>query len=412
MANLVALSIILSWFFLWRTSFGAERSSLKPGEVVNHTIWLTSQNQRFYLKLEPLEQYSNLTYLFIGHRDMYTPTEDEEATNQGYRSWFANRNHPISNNSSSSNFTLDYSGSLTINLQNGRPLTLYSPPKSEVANNSNTILTLSDSGNLILQHLHPNGVTKQVLWQSFDHPSDILLPGMKLGVNHKTNRSWCVTASSSAASPASGSFTLEWDPRIKQLIIKRQGMIYWMSGVLKNKRFVNIPEQVQKLYEYSIVSTEEEDSFSFKSKYDDSQWVLFHNGRLLETRADDFLIASADACYGYNNGGGCQKWKLPKCRKPGEIFQVQFVHLDFPFGNGSFSVRDTNISISESDCKATCWTNCTCFGFKTLNYNGTGCIYYHGQWRSINVGSRDASTNILVRLSPDNSVHIGMATML
>ncbi|KAK4285676.1 hypothetical protein QN277_002344 [Acacia crassicarpa] len=226
---------------------------------------------------------------------------------------------------------------------------------------------------------------------------------MKLGVNHKTHQFWSVTASLSDTSPASGSFTLEWEPRIKQLIIKRQGQIYWMSGVLKNKRFVNIPEQVQKFYEYSIVSNEGEDSFSFRSKYgDESQWVLFHNGRLLETRGGDFIIASADTCYGYNSEGGCQKWESPKCRKPGEKFQIQFQFMVAPSGNDSFSVVDKNISIGESDCKASCWINCTCFAFKTLFSNGTGCIYYHGHWRTEKIDSRDESINILVPSTHDS----------
>ncbi|XP_028799591.1 G-type lectin S-receptor-like serine/threonine-protein kinase At1g67520 isoform X2 [Neltuma alba] len=398
MAIVVTLSIF-SLICLWRTSFGAERNSLKPGDVLDHTSMLTSENRRFYLKFDSIQQYSSLTYLVIGRKD--SSSEAEEDTNHGYKSWIANRNDPISNNSGV--LTLEYSGALKINRQNRKPITLYSPVKSEVT--KNTILTLLDSGNLVLRELHPNGVSKRVLWQSFDHPSDILLPGMKLGINHKTHQSWSVTASISDATPASGSFTLEWDPRKKQLIIKRQGQIYWASGVVKNNRFVNIPEEVQQFYEYNIVSTEEEESFSFRGKYDDeSQWVLFHNGRLLDTRGSDFVIASADTCYGFNSESGCQKWKPPNCRKPGEKFQIQFEYIGSPSGNESFSVRDANVSIGESDCKATCWTNCTCLAFKTAFLNGTGCMYYHGHWRTVPVDSRDASINVLIP-SPYDSDH-------
>ncbi|KAK4285675.1 hypothetical protein QN277_002343 [Acacia crassicarpa] len=125
MAIMAAFSMF-SWLCLWRTSFiGAEIHSLKPG-----------------------------------HRD--TSTEAERDTNQGYRSWIANRNDPISTDSGSNNLTLDHSGALTINRQNEKPITLYSPVKPQVTN-KNTILTLSDSGNLVLLELHPNGFSKQVL---------------------------------------------------------------------------------------------------------------------------------------------------------------------------------------------------------------------------------------------------------
>lgn len=105
-----------------------------------------------------------------------------------------------------------------ITRQNGKPVILYSP--IQVTNR--TIATLLDSGNLVLQEIDANGSTKRVLWQSFEHPSSILLPGMKLGVNKKTGMSWFVRASISGADTASGSFSLEWEPRKRELIIKRQ----------------------------------------------------------------------------------------------------------------------------------------------------------------------------------------------
>ncbi|KAI9116527.1 hypothetical protein K1719_012694 [Acacia pycnantha] len=174
MAIMAAFSIF-SWLCLWRTSFiGAEIHSLKPGDVVNKKISLTSENQRFFLSLGPLELNSNLAYLFIGHRD--TSTEAERDTNQ-------------------------------------------------------------DSGNYVLLELQPNGFSKQVLWQSFDHPSDILLPGMKLGVNHKTHQSWSVTGSQP---------------------------LFLIHPQLQNKF-----------------------RSSFRSKYgDESQWVLFHNVKVAVKNGD------------------------------------------------------------------------------------------------------------------------------
>jgi hypothetical protein len=35
-----------------------------------------------------------------------------------------------------------------------------------------------------------------------------------------------------------------------------------------------------------------------------------------------------------------------------------------------------NASYTISDCQAMCWRNCSCFGFKKSNTNGTGCMFF------------------------------------
>ncbi|KAH1237445.1 Cysteine-rich receptor-like protein kinase 6 [Glycine max] len=96
--------------------------------------------------------------------------------------------------------TLKNSGALTITSQGGNPITLYSPV---LPTKKNVVVTLLDSGNLVLGEYDDSGSMKHAMWQSFDHPSDVLLPGMKLGVNHKTNRSWSVASSFSTNNPSS-----------------------------------------------------------------------------------------------------------------------------------------------------------------------------------------------------------------
>ncbi|KAJ7948961.1 G-type lectin S-receptor-like serine/threonine-protein kinase [Quillaja saponaria] len=72
----------------------------------------------------------------------------------------------------------------------GETLSLYSPAQPI----RNTVANLLDSGNFIMQEVNSNGSMKRLLWQSFDHPTATLLPGMKLGVNHKTGRSWSLVS--------------------------------------------------------------------------------------------------------------------------------------------------------------------------------------------------------------------------
>lgn len=58
----------------------------------------------------------------------------------------------------------------------------------------NTSATLLGSGNFVLRETNSIGSAGKLLWQSFDYPTDTLLPGMKLGVNHRTARNWMLTS--------------------------------------------------------------------------------------------------------------------------------------------------------------------------------------------------------------------------
>ncbi|RHN40744.1 putative non-specific serine/threonine protein kinase [Medicago truncatula] len=97
------------------------------------------------------------------------------------------RNHSIDLNSAV--LSLDYSGVLKIESQNRKPIIIYSSPQPI----NNTLATILDTGNFVLQQFHPNG-SKTVLWQSFDYPSDVLIPTMKLGVNQKTGHNWSLVS--------------------------------------------------------------------------------------------------------------------------------------------------------------------------------------------------------------------------
>ncbi|AET02782.1 hypothetical protein MTR_8g052110 [Medicago truncatula] len=60
---------------------------------------------------------------------------------------------------------------------------------------------------------------------------------------------------------------MESSPRERELNIKKQGKVHWKSGKLRsNGLFENIPENVQHVYRYMIVSNKDEDSFSFEIK--------------------------------------------------------------------------------------------------------------------------------------------------
>ena len=122
--------------------------------------------------------------------------------------WVANREYPILSSSASLSFGSD--GNIVI----FDSKMSYIVTDTSSSNATNT--TLLDSGNLILIEQH-----SQVVWQSFDYPTDTLLLGMKLGYDHSTG-------SSQSQDPAPGVFPLVQDfmEGPEQLIIKNGSKIY------------------------------------------------------------------------------------------------------------------------------------------------------------------------------------------
>ncbi|GKA50293.1 G-type lectin S-receptor-like serine/threonine-protein kinase CES101 [Tanacetum coccineum] len=101
---------------------------------------------------------------------------------------------------------IDVHGKLSIFSSGGMVLDLFTPT---LLVKCNTSVTQLDSGNLVLHELFPNGSVKQVLWQSFDYPTNKILPGMKLGINFMSGHRW---SSSSWASDQVEKYTTgQWN---------------------------------------------------------------------------------------------------------------------------------------------------------------------------------------------------------
>ncbi|GMY33292.1 G-type lectin S-receptor-like serine/threonine-protein kinase At1g67520 isoform X1 [Fagus crenata] len=99
----------------------------------------------------------------------------------------------------------------------------------------------------------------------------------------------------------------------------------------------------------------------------------------------------ADNCYGYYTNGGCQGWEQPVCRHGGDTFELK---------SGYYVTRDSlatyNSSLSISDCKALCWSDCSCVAFSSQFGNDTGCRFWTGQSEFVSGKSSDfVSINVL-----------------
>ncbi|KAK0598247.1 hypothetical protein LWI29_032916 [Acer saccharum] len=212
----------------------------------------------FFTPPSSSERYIGVWYNKPEDRMSYQPRYNEVQSRKVV--WVANRNTPIIDKSAS--LRIDSTdGNLKIFHSGGNPIAITS-----VEGARNTSVTLEQSGNLVLHELHSNGSIKGMLCQSFDYPTHILLPGMKLGINLQIGHPWFLRSWLTDESPAEGSDTFCMDPNLTdRLIIKLHGEVKWTSGLWPNEEFKS---WVVRGYNFSYTSNGQEKYFNYSVKDD------------------------------------------------------------------------------------------------------------------------------------------------
>ncbi|CAI9095185.1 OLC1v1031069C2 [Oldenlandia corymbosa var. corymbosa] len=309
---------------------GDARNVIRPGDRLNSSSKLVSEGGNFTLGFFTVPQ-TNLSYLGIWY------TSDEQR-----KVWVANPDSPIAVVDSQTQLAMDETGNLI--LSSGR--NSIRNVTDQVVTNNNTLALLLDSGNFILMD---SGSRNRTIWQSFDHPTDTLLPG-------------------------SFTLSLERAQDSGQLVIRRRGVIYWTSGPWNNQGFPSLPLLNASFNRFidkvNLTSADDGVYFTFETLGSSlSMLALSPEGQIVDV-ANSGLIVSPyqEFCYGYEGDNGCASSALPSCRSSRNTFQSKSGSF---FGdNGNY---DENSNVSLSDCMEKCWNDCNCNGF-TVSSNGTGCI--------------------------------------
>ncbi|KAF9595496.1 hypothetical protein IFM89_000584 [Coptis chinensis] len=192
---------------------------------------LVSEGQRFELGFFSSTN-SNNRYLAIWYKNISPLTVV----------WIANRNTPVTN--SSGVFTIDDNGKLI--LLNQDQSVIWSSNESKQGNPSanKPIAKLLNSGNLVVTEESDNDDdTGNYRWQSFDHATDTLLPGMMLGWDLNTGLNNSLVSWKSAEDPSIGdhSFVIGPDGCPEAYILREQIPIY-RSGPWNGIQFSGVPE--------------------------------------------------------------------------------------------------------------------------------------------------------------------------
>ncbi|KAJ8622330.1 hypothetical protein MRB53_030859 [Persea americana] len=288
--------------------------------------------------------------------------------------WVANREDPI--RYSIPSLKINHSGNLVFSYGYRGEIPITSVTSTSRATNTAKLL---DNGNLVLVE----GAEGRVLWQSFDHPTDTLLPGMKL----RNLTSWL-----NDEVPYPGPFTLGIDPNgANQFVIYYRGAVYWKSRLWNRSEYV---EGSHMYHPHSIHYRFESDKdgkyfiFTVNQTANDDQpilnWVMTSSGQV--GRGGWLMLGSfisgvwwrevepkspCDGTIEEDGSVGCRGRAWPKCGdRNGSAFSKDKTTI-------RFNKIEYNSSIALRDCEFTCRSSCACFAYNTANDDGTGCLFWH-----------------------------------
>ncbi|KAJ6753512.1 hypothetical protein OIU79_026356 [Salix purpurea] len=366
--SILSCKILLIILVCFCPTFSLAADTLyQGGEALRFPSRLVSKNKLFTLEFVRLgSAESNASYLGICYQN-----------DRGHPIWIANRDRPIADNSGVLEIDGD-SGTMKVTYSGGDLVDFYSSQSPT----SKLTATLEDSGNFVLKDA--NSRSDRILWQSFDHPTDTFLPGMKLGINYRTGQNWSLASWMSDLVPAPGAFTMEWEREGQELVIKRRAEIYWRSGPLtSNGSFEAYPLNSRLDYRFLNVSNIDEDYFMFTAARNKltpletgfSKWLLQFDGGLKEQ--SNGVTFGGELCDGNNIDKGCVKWDIePTCRSRD---RYELRECDFLVEGGQ-PIYNYSASLSISDCKEICWKDCLCVGINIegVHANHTGCTLWHG----------------------------------
>ncbi|XP_071682853.1 G-type lectin S-receptor-like serine/threonine-protein kinase B120 [Lolium perenne] len=302
--------------------------------------------------------------------------------------WTANRDNPIAATSSPM-LAITNSSDLVLSDSQGR---IPWATKNNIAG-MGVVAVLLDTGNLVLQFL--NGTT---IWQSFDHPTDTILPGTRLFLSDKARIIGRLVAWRGPLDPSTGDFSLSLDLSSgHQLVIWNGTMPYTRLSMFSGSTVDGRIYQNTIIYE-AIVGTGDgfyyEFSVSAGSPY--ARLTLDYTGMLRSlswnnnsswtTTAEDpssscdlyascgpfgycdnmGVVATCRCLDGFepiglNFSSGCRRIKALECSR-----QSHFVTLSrMKVPAKSFHV----LNRSFDECTAECTINCSCTAYTYTNLN-------------------------------------------
>lgn len=389
----IIFSIFLCFGFLSLESTGATDTLLPNQTIRDNGTNIVSLGQKFELGFFSPWNSGN-RYVGIWFKNIPEQTVI----------WVANRNNPLIDSSG----LLSITATGNIMIQNGQSATpIWSSNSSR--RSSNSVLQLLDSGNLVVKEAGGD----DYVWQSFDHPCDTILPGMKFGWNLVTNQSISLTSWKSIQDPSTGEYYHMLDVQgLPQFVLRRGSDISYRSGPWDGNRFGVFVIEENSVVNPIFIFNSTFIYFTFENRGDRiSRYVLNQSGSsqlLTWSERGEWIVTytlQRDQCDEYNFCGAfglCNVNNEPHCKcLPGFTPKVPRDWNAFDWNGGCVERTPLNCSknhgfkkfsqmklpdnsrllsngmdMTRTDCEQACLRNCSCLAYAKTDVSG--CSMWFG----------------------------------
>ncbi|WVZ87310.1 hypothetical protein U9M48_033967 [Paspalum notatum var. saurae] len=364
----------------------------------------------------------------------YTASADADAA-----CWVANLDNPLGK--ASGVLVLSSTGGLRL-LDGGSGQTVWSSNMTGAS--ASSVAKLLPSGNLVVQE--QNNSSAAVMWQSFDHPSNTMIAGMKFGKNLRTGGDWSLTSWRAQNDPATGAYRRVMDTNGLPDIFTWQGDVKkYRAGPWNGLWFSGIPDMDSNYRLFSVQMVEDSDEIAYDlnaiAGNPFTRFVLDEAGAVklfmfMTSGWTNFTWIPADDCDEYAKCGAfsvCNAAPTPQCnclQGFSPVFPSQWAQSDtsggcrrdepLRCGNGTAAdqfklvngvkLPDThnatvNMNATLEQCGAMCLANCSCVAYAAADIRGgdhvSGCVMWTGD--IVDVKYVNPGQDLYVRLTKSRS---------
>ncbi|KAK1391464.1 G-type lectin S-receptor-like serine/threonine-protein kinase [Heracleum sosnowskyi] len=326
--------------------------------------------------------------------------------------WVANRETPIANTSGIIKVS---SMGIVVSTNQSTNIQIWSSNYSRSV--KNPVAQLLDTGNLVFWDENDQ---IDFVWQSFDHPTDTFLPGMKLGYDLVTGADRYILPWKSDDDPAPGNYTYRVDKKgFPQVILWKDTVPLvrnapWVGSRYSNnsvreyngiygERFVISEKEVYNVFDVLIIESPITrltlTPSGIPTRY------IWNTENHDWTQYKIFQVSDCDFYGICGTNGVCNVDKSPRCecmegfdpKIPEDWAKADWSHgcsrnVQLECGNGDGFVKysgvklpDTrwswyNMSMSLVECEDKCLKDCNCTAYSNIDTSngGSGCLLWFG----------------------------------